>query len=75
MLRKLKGGGMSSTEELIETSCPMCGEVYAHWERPTLESAIPPTCPHCGHDPAANRLIHEDGLWSLVAEEEEPAKR
>jgi len=53
----------------------MCGEVYAHWERPTLESAIPPTCPHCGHDPAANRLIHEDGLWSLAADEEESAER
>ena len=66
---------MSSTEELIETFCPKCGEVYAHWERQTLESVIPPTCPHCGHDPAADRLIHEDGLWSLAAEEEEPARR
>ena len=50
--------------------CPMCGEVYAHWERPTLESALLPTCPHCGNDTAADRLIHEDGVWSLTAEEE-----
>lgn len=75
MLRKLKGGVMSSTEELIETFCPRCGEVYAHWERQTLESVLPPTCPHCGHDPAADRLIHEDGLWSLTAEEEESVER
>ena len=66
---------MSSTEELIETFCPRCGEVYAHWERQTLESVLPPTCPHCGHDPASDRLFLEDGLWSLTADEEETAKR
>ena len=66
---------MSSTEELIETFCPRCGEVYAHRERQTLESVLPPTCPHCGHYPAADRLIHEDGLWSLTAEEEESVER
>jgi len=71
----LKGGGMSSTEELIETICPRCGEAYAHWERPVPESAATSTCPHCGHDPAADRLIHEDGIWSLTAEEEEAAER
>ena len=66
---------MTSTEELIETFCPRCGEVYAHWERSALVAALPPTCPHCGHDPAANRLFLEDGLWSLTAEEEEPVTR
>jgi ribosomal protein S27AE len=66
---------MSPTEELIETFCPRCGEVYAHWERQSLVAILPPACPHCGHDPAADRLIHEDGLWSLTAEEEEPARR
>ena len=66
---------MSSTEELIETCCPRCGESYAHWERPTLESVIPPTCPHCGHDQAFDRLIHLDGIWSLTAEEEESIER
>ena len=66
---------MTSTEELIETFCPRCGEVYAHWERSTLQPAVAPACPHCGHDPAANRLFLEDGLWSLTAEEEEPVTR
>ena len=66
---------MNSTEELIETFCPRCGEVYADWERPTLESVSPSACPHCGHNPAADRLIHEDGLWSLTAEEEKTADR
>ena len=66
---------MSPTEELIETFCPRCGEVYAHWERQSLVAILPPACPHCGHDPASDRLIHEDGLWSLTADEEEPARR
>jgi DNA-directed RNA polymerase subunit RPC12/RpoP len=66
---------MSSTEEMFETFCPRCGEAYAHWERPALESSATSTCPYCGHDPAVDRLIHEDGLWSLTAEEEEPAER
>jgi hypothetical protein len=39
------------------------------------ESEAPSTCPHCGHDPAVDRLIHEDGVWSLTAEDEEPAER
>jgi predicted RNA-binding Zn-ribbon protein involved in translation (DUF1610 family) len=71
----MKGGGMSSTDEMIEVICPRCGEAYAHWQRPTMESATSSTCPHCGHDPAVDRLIHEDGIWSLTAEEEEPAER
>jgi len=71
----MKGGVMSSTEELIETFCPRCGEPYAHWERPTLELVMPLICPHCGHDPSKDRLIHEDGLWSLMAEEEESVER
>mgnify|MGYP001827979645 FL=1 len=66
---------MSSAEEMIETFCPRCGEVYTHWEGPTLESPQLPAWPHCGHAPAADRLIHEDGLWSLTAEEEEPVGR
>ena len=66
---------MSSTEEMIEVICPRCGEPYAHWQGPTMESAASSTCPHCGHDPAVDRLIHEDGIWSLTAEEEEPAER
>lgn len=75
MPQKLKGGVMSSTAELIETLCPRCGEAFAHWERQTLEATLPPACPHCGYDPAADRLIHLDGIWSLTAEEEEPAER
>lgn len=66
---------MSSTEEMFEVFCPRCGESYAHWQGPTMESATSPTCPHCGHDPSTDRLIHEDGIWSLSAEEEEPAER
>jgi hypothetical protein len=66
---------MSSTDDLIEVFCPRCGESYAHWQRPAMDSAISSTCPNCGHDPATDRLIHEDGIWSLSAEEEEPAER
>lgn len=65
---------MSSTEELIEVFCPRCGENYAYWECSTLDSAASSNCPHCGHNPAADRLIHEDGVWSLAAEEEERAE-
>lgn len=75
MRRQLKGGGMSSTEEMFEVFCPRCGESYAHWQGPAMESATSPTCPHCGHDPATDRLIHEEGIWSLSADEEEPAER
>jgi NAD-dependent SIR2 family protein deacetylase len=66
---------MSSTEEMFEVFCPRCGESYAHWQGPAMESATSPTCPHCGHDPATDRLIHEEGIWSLSADEEEPAER
>jgi hypothetical protein len=66
---------MSSTEEMIEVSCPRCGEAYVHWESPGTDSLTPSTCPHCGHEPAKDRLIHEDGVWSLTAEEEERAGR
>ena len=66
---------MSSTDEMIGVICLRCGEPYAHWEHPSSELAISSTCPHCGHDPAIDRLIHEDGVWSLTAEEEESAKR
>jgi hypothetical protein len=75
VLQKLKGGVMSPTAELIETFCPKCGEVYAHWERQTLESFLPPSCPQCGHDPATDRVFLEDGLWTLTADEEETAER
>jgi endogenous inhibitor of DNA gyrase (YacG/DUF329 family) len=66
---------MNSTYEMIEVLCPRCGETYAHWQRPTTESATSLSCPRCGHDPASDRLIHEDGIWSLTADEEEAAER
>ena len=69
----VKGGNMSPTVDVIEVVCPRCGETYAHWYHPFVESTTS-SCPHCGHDPALDRLIHEDGVWSLAAEEEEPAE-
>jgi len=66
---------MSTTEEMIEVLCPRCGEVFAHWESRISSSLTTSACPHCGHDPATDRLIHEDGVWSLSAEEEEHAER
>lgn len=66
---------MSSTEEMIEVYCPRCGEAYVHWESRISSSLTSFTCPHCGHDPATDRLIHEDGVWLLAAEEEERAER
>jgi len=62
---------MSSTDEMIEVLCPRCGETYAHWQRPTTESATFSSCPRCGYDPGGDRLIHEDGIWTLIADEEE----
>jgi hypothetical protein len=65
---------MGPSEELIEIFCPRCGDAYAHWERPTSGSAVPSSCPHCGYDPAVDRLIHEDGIWTLTADDEEPSE-
>ncbi len=65
---------MSPTEEMIEVFCLRCGEAYVHWENPASSSSAFSTCPHCGYDPSTDRLIHEDGVWSLVAEEEERAE-
>ncbi|MEJ2581851.1 MAG: hypothetical protein P8127_09505 [Acidobacteriota bacterium] len=62
---------MSPTEEMIEVFCPRCGDAYVHWQNPVSSSPPSSTCPHCGYDPSTDRLIHEDGVWSLAAEEEE----
>jgi predicted RNA-binding Zn-ribbon protein involved in translation (DUF1610 family) len=64
-----KGGDMSSTAEMIEVVCPRCGEEYGHWYQPEDPAAMA-SCPHCGHDLAADRLLHEDGVWALTVEEE-----
>ena len=66
---------MSPTAEMIEVVCPRCGESYAQWYRPATDPAAISSCPHCGHDPAIDRLVHEDGIWTLTADEDEAAER
>ncbi len=60
---------MSANAEMIEVVCPRCGEEYGHWNRPDDPAANAP-CPRCGHDLSADRLLHEDGVWALTAEDE-----
>lgn len=66
---------MSPPTELIEVVCPRCGESFAQWHRPGEETEAASSCTHCGHDPATDRLVHEDGVWSLTAEDEDAAGR
>ena len=65
---------MSSTEEMIEVFCPRCDTTYIHWESSVPGVLASSACPHCGHDPATDRLVFEDGIWSLAAEDEERAE-
>jgi predicted RNA-binding Zn-ribbon protein involved in translation (DUF1610 family) len=60
---------MSSNAEMVDVVCPRCGEEFGHWHRPEDPSAMA-LCPHCGHDLAGDRLLHEDGFWVLTAEDE-----
>jgi len=60
---------MSSYADIIEVVCPKCGEEYGHWYR--FEDPDEMTsCPHCGHALSNDRLLHEDGVWSLTVEDE-----
>ena len=60
---------MSSNVEMVEVVCPRCSEEFGHWHRledpPAVES-----CPHCGYDVSGDRLLHEDGVWTLTPEDE-----
>jgi DNA-directed RNA polymerase subunit RPC12/RpoP len=60
---------MSSTAEMIEVVCPRCGDEYGHWYQPEDPAAMA-SCPHCGHDLAGDRFLHENGVWALTAEDE-----
>jgi DNA-directed RNA polymerase subunit RPC12/RpoP len=60
---------MNSNTEMIEVVCPRCGEEYGHWRRPN-DPAAAASCPRCGHDLSGDRLLHEDGVWSLTTEDE-----
>jgi endogenous inhibitor of DNA gyrase (YacG/DUF329 family) len=66
---------MSSTAEMIEVMCPRCGNEFLDWHRPAQEPAISSTCPTCGYDPATDRLLHENGSWVLVGDDDEAFDR
>ena len=56
---------MSSNAEMIEE--------FGEWHRLDDPAAMA-SCPHCGHDLTDDRLLHEDGVWALAAEDEATAR-
>ena len=66
---------MSSTAEMIEVMCPRCGNEFLDWHRSEQEPATSSTCPNCGYDPATDRLLHENGAWVLVGDDDEAFDR
>lgn len=54
---------MRSAAEMIEVSCPKCGEDYIDWDRPFETSPMQSPCPHCGYDMATDPVALEDGAW------------
>ena len=64
---------MSSNAEMIEVVCPRCGEEFGEWHRLDDPAAMA-SCPLCGHDLTGDRLLHEDGVWALAAEDEATAR-
>jgi hypothetical protein len=66
---------MQPATESIEVCCPKCGEEYLGWYRPDEGRLTDTKCPLCGHDPASDPLVHEDGLWLPEAGDEEVPER
>jgi len=54
---------MSTIAELIEVTCPRCGERFSDWLRPSLDPATSATCPRCGHRLAEDPMVRTEGPW------------
>ena len=66
---------MNSIVDEIDVVCPRCGEEYTDWTRPSLDAITSSTCPRCGYRLAEDRLIREEGIWSLALDDGETAER
>lgn len=60
---------MSDTLEKTEVMCPMCGEVFDDWCRPSFDPATSSICPSCGYELARDRSLHQDHGGETVADD------
>jgi len=60
---------MNHPLEKTEVMCPMCGEVFDDWSRPSFDPATSSTCPICGYELAQDRSLHEDHGGELIIDE------
>lgn len=66
---------MNELLEKTEVMCPMCGEVYDDWFRPSFDPATSSTCPHCGFELARDETLHQDHSGETVNEDREAVER
>lgn len=62
---------MGSTADMIEVLCLVCGERYLEWYKPLFDGPPEAVCPHCGHDPANDWLLYENGVDPVGDDEED----
>ena len=60
---------MSTISEIIEVTCPRCGERFADWLRHAVDPATSATCPRCGYRLADDETVRTEGAW---IEEDDP---
>ncbi|MEJ2188149.1 MAG: hypothetical protein P8Y93_01810 [Acidobacteriota bacterium] len=60
---------MSDALEKTEVMCPMCGEVFDDWFRPSFDPATSSTCPTCGYELARDRSLHQDHGGETVTDD------
>ena len=65
---------MSMTAEMIDVTCPRCGERFAQWSRPSLDPANSATCPRCGHRLAEDPALRAEGPWLEEDDDQEAAR-
>ncbi len=65
---------MSYALEKTEVMCPLCGEIFADWLRPSFDPATSSTCPTCGFDLARDQSLHQDHGGEMVTDDFEAAE-
>ena len=66
---------MSSAIEKFDVVCPLCGEEYSIWHRPSLGTFMPLNCPHCNYELLKDRTVQNEGIWSLARDDQDPARQ